>query len=123
MSRKRKFVPTSIHHIPADAVEGNFRAIIGYADEMSNDGRHIRRQDHLYYTPPSIPDAPVPAIAWADNSLDFDTREEQQELAGREGDYTEEPPTRQFTSSVSYSSVCSHMLIYSLPLQARYSLP
>lgn len=51
MSHKRKYEATSIYHIPAEAVEHDYIPTSAYVDEISTDGRRIKRMDHICYAP------------------------------------------------------------------------
>lgn len=102
-SKKRKAPATQVYHIPAEAVEGDYLPTIAYVDELSRDGRRVRRQDHLYYAPPAETRHPIPTQLLSNDYFGFDNTSGGRSL---DDDHTinvqieEEDRTRRFVSSV-----------------------
>ena len=105
MSGKRKCSATSIYHIPAEAVEGDYVLTPAYVDEVSEDGRRVRRKDHVCYAPLSTISPPAADASHFDDqwTFDYDVREENE--TSTNDSYVEngntEPAQRQFLTKAS----------------------
>ena len=111
MSRKRKFQATSVYHIPAEAVESDYVPTSAYVDEISKDGRRVRRQNHVCYAPPDSSHL-LPHDSQADDDLwTFDPGIQHQDEASADNSGIVEAEFgsihRQFSTVSSKSNVLS----------------